>query len=81
MSGTKIGGAKAAKTTKEKYGDSFYCTIGSKGGKACVPKGFAISGLASSAGKKGGATSKRGKSGFNNISDSNSISVDSSTGR
>lgn len=41
MSGTRAGGAKAAQTNKAKYGDDFYKSIGSTGGKALVPKGFA----------------------------------------
>ena len=60
MSGTKQGGINAAKTNRLFYGEDFYKKIGSKGGSVKVPKGFAISGKASEAGKKGGAISKRG---------------------
>lgn len=38
MSGTKAGGLRAATTNKKKQAD-FYKKIGSKGGKARVPKG------------------------------------------
>lgn len=61
MPGTKRGGLRAARTNKIKHGDDFYARIGSMGGKAKVPKGFAKSGLAASAGRKGGATSSRSK--------------------
>ena len=62
MSGTRSGGIKASETNKKKYGSDFYREIGRKGGKACVPKGFAIMGTerTSDAGKKGGKISKRG---------------------
>lgn len=33
MSGSIIGGRKAAQTNKEKYGEDFYVRIGSRGGK------------------------------------------------
>ena len=78
MSGNYIGGRKAAKTTKQRKGDDFYQEIGAKGGKAKVPKGFAIDtrGLieklmrvpnrASVAGRKGGSISKRGASVLDN---------------
>lgn len=42
MGGTIDGGKLAAKTNKEKHGEDFYANIGSKGGKAKVPKGFAL---------------------------------------
>jgi len=66
MSGTKAGGAKAAKTNKKLYGKTFYKKIGSKGGlkgaKDGVIKGFANNReLAREAGKKGGVISRRGK--------------------
>lgn len=63
MSGTKIGGMKAAETNKIKYGDDFYKKIAAKGGKAKVPKGFALMSpeKRSEVGKIGGAISKRGK--------------------
>lgn len=62
MSGTKIGGLRAAETNKKKYGEDFYVKMGKKGGLAQVPKGFSMNTkLASKAGRKGGKTSKRGK--------------------
>lgn len=63
MSGTKAGGAKAARTNKERYGDDFYKVQGRKGGKVCgIKKGFALNPeLARLAGYKGGKVSKRGK--------------------
>lgn len=62
MSGTTTGGKQAAKTNKEKYGSDFYARIGSIGGKATGPKGFALNPeLAKRAGQKGGKISKRGK--------------------
>lgn len=61
MAGTKEGGKKAAATNKAKYGDNFYASIGAKGGKALVLKGFALNAeLAREAGRKGGKISKRG---------------------
>ncbi len=60
MAGTIEGGRKAAATNKSKHGDDFYKSIGGKGGKAKVPKGFAVTGLAAEAGRKGGKISKRG---------------------
>lgn len=64
ISGTKIGGLKASQTTKEKHGEDFYIVIGSKGGKAKVPKGFAMNKeLASRAGRKGGLALKNFKKG------------------
>ena len=62
MAGNKIGGVKAAATNRKKYGDNFYANIGAKGGRACVPKGFAADPeRARRAGAKGGKISKRGK--------------------
>lgn len=61
MSGSRIGGLKATITNKQRHGDDFFRKIGAKGGYAKVPKGFAVSGLASEAGKVGGRISKRGK--------------------
>ena len=64
MSGTKIGGQKAAATTKEKYGKEFYALIGSKGGRNGHTGGFyGNSELARRAGAIGGRKSKRGKAG------------------
>ena len=62
MSGTRIGGTKAAKMNKQLYGDDFYRKIGSKGGqqKPCKPRGFAANpALARIAGAKGGRASRR----------------------
>lgn len=64
MAGTKIGGQKAAKKNKEKYGDDFYRKIGSKGGQLGTTGGFyADRELARAAGAKGGRISRRGPSG------------------
>lgn len=63
MSGTKIGGMKAAATNKAKHGDNFYARIGAKGGSAyhSKPRGFAANPeIAREAGAKGGKKSKRG---------------------
>lgn len=63
MSGTRIGGKKAAATNKERYGDDFYEKNGSKGGKKGKTGGFyANPELARIAGAKGGRISRRGKS-------------------
>ena len=60
MSGTKAGGLKAVKTTKEKHGEDFYAKIGSKGGKNGHTGGFASNPeLAKIAGAKGGSISRR----------------------
>lgn len=71
MSGTKAGGAKAAKTNKKKYGKDFYRELGRRGGKAGHPegRGFQISGKAVEAGRKGGKISKRGKAKWNSSQD------------
>ena len=62
MSGTIKGGKKASATNKERHGSDFYTRIGSKGGKWCGPKGFALDPeRAKTAGRKGGLISKRGK--------------------
>ena len=57
------GGRKAAQTNKEKYGEDFYRTIGSKGGKKMGLKGFALATpeFRRQCGRKGGMLSKRGK--------------------
>lgn len=61
MSGTKAGGIKAAKTTKERHGDGFYARIGAKGGRNGHTGGFNSNPeLAKIAGRKGGLVSKRG---------------------
>ena len=63
MSGTKIGGKKAALTNKERHGDNFYREIGRKGGINGHTGGFfANPELARIAGKKGGTISRRGAS-------------------
>ena len=63
MSGTKLGGMKAAATNKEKYGLGFYGRIGAKGGMNGHTGGFASNPkLAREAGAKGGAISRRGES-------------------
>lgn len=62
MSGTRAGSLKAVKTIKENHGEDYYKKIGSLGGKAQVPKGFAMNPkLASEAGSKGGKISRRSK--------------------
>lgn len=62
MPGTPAGGRKASETNKRKFGEDFYANIGAYGGKAKVPKGFALDrNLASRAGKIGGTMSRRGK--------------------
>ena len=63
MTGTKIGGIKAAKTNILRNGEDFYKRIGRKGGKVCgICKGFAVSHeYASECGRKGGRISRRGK--------------------
>lgn len=62
MAGTKIGGARASKTNKERYGKDFYKHIGAIGGKKGTTGGFyADRALASRAGAIGGSRSKRGK--------------------
>ena len=60
MSNTKIGGQKVKLTNTSKYGADYYKRIGALGGKAKGAKGFAVSGLASSAGKVGGKLGRRG---------------------
>lgn len=70
MAGTKAGGLKAAKTTKERYGREFYANIGRQGGQAGNTGGFASTTIgkdgltgaqrAKLAGAKGGRKSKRG---------------------
>lgn len=61
MSGTKLGGIRARNTNLAKYGDNFYGRIGSVGGHARVPKGFAKMTKAKrrAAGIKGGSASRR----------------------
>lgn len=60
MSGTKIGGQKAAYTNRLLHGIDFYARIGAKGGRNGHTGGFASNPeLARIAGKKGGAKSRR----------------------
>lgn len=61
MAGTKKGGKKAASTNKKRWGKGFYAMIGAMGGKAEVPKGFALMSpeKRSTAGRKGGMISSR----------------------
>lgn len=57
---TKEGGPKVRKTIEERYGKDYWSRIGSKGGKACGMKGFALNPeLAREAGRKGGKISTR----------------------
>jgi general stress protein YciG len=72
MAGTVIGGKSAAKTNKERHGESFYADIGRIGGKKSRLGGWASEkvgkdGLtgrerASIAGRKGGLKSRKPKS-------------------
>ena len=61
MAGTKTGGKKASVTNKERYGEDFYRRIAAIGGRAKVPKGFAMMTRKqrSLAGTLGGRKSKR----------------------
>jgi general stress protein YciG len=62
MAGTKIGGARAAQTNKERHGADFYKKIGQRGGRNGNTGGFAADReLASRAGRLGGLKSKRSK--------------------
>lgn len=67
MAGTREGGIKSAKKTKENHGDDFFRKIGAKGGSrthlsGAKPKGFATNPeLARISGAKGGRISRRGK--------------------
>ena len=61
MSGTVSGGKLAAQTNKKRYGEDYYRIQGAKGGQVSgIPKGFALSGKASTAGSTGGKISRRG---------------------
>lgn len=72
MAGNKIGGSKAAKTIKEKYGSDYWARVGAVGGSKSRGGGFAsdkkgADGLtgrerARIAGSKGGVKSKRRES-------------------
>lgn len=60
MSGTKLGGKKAALTNIARHGFDFYKNIGRKGGKNGHTGGFAARPeLAREAGRKGGLASRR----------------------
>lgn len=73
MPGTKIGGLRASKTNKEKYGQDFYRRIGAKGGSNGRTGGYAAfvrcdckevpfdHHKAICSGKKGGPVSRRNK--------------------
>lgn len=61
MSGSKIGGKKASRTNRERYGEDFYKKIGSIGGRNGHTGGFTSNpALARVAGSKGGSKSRRG---------------------
>lgn len=70
MSGTTLGGKKAAAHNRKKYGRDFYARIGQMGGKLGRTGGFASTNVgtdgltgrqrASKAGRKGGLISRRG---------------------
>lgn len=60
MSGTIVGGKRAAATNKAKHGEDFYKNIGRKGGQNGHTGGFAANPeLARIAGAKGGKISRR----------------------
>lgn len=65
MAGTRIGGIRAARTNKQRYGDGengFYPQIGRLGGTISRGGGFAGNReLAIEAGRKGGKASRRTK--------------------
>lgn len=62
MSGSKLGGKRAATTNKARHGEDFYVRLGQLGGKVKTTGGFANMDpeKLSAAGKKGGMTSRRG---------------------
>lgn len=63
MAGNKIGGLKASKTNRERYGEDYYKEMGRKGGMNGHKGGFASNPeLARMAGAKGGRNSTRGES-------------------
>lgn len=62
MAGTREGGLKTRKKMIERYGEDFFKKIGAEGGRNGTTGGFyARRDLASSAGRKGGMISRRGK--------------------
>ena len=63
MAGTKASGLKARETIIETYGEEFYSSIGRKGGKRRVAKGFAKMDpeKRSAAGRKGGKLAREGR--------------------
>ncbi len=61
MAGTKAGGLKALATNKQRYGEDFYRSIGSKGGKAGHTGGFAFGDNGQKYGAIGGKLSRRGR--------------------
>ena len=62
MSGTKVGGAKAAYTNRLRHGLDFYARIGAKGGRNGHTGGFASNPeLARIAGRKDSLKSRRWK--------------------
>lgn len=62
MSGTKIGGVKAAATNKKKWGKDFYKRIGALGGQKSKGGGFAANPeIAREAGRRGGLKSRKNK--------------------
>ena len=63
MSGTKVGGIKAAQTNKLIHGKDFYKIIGKKGGQNGHTGGFASMDpeRVKECGRKGGSISRRGK--------------------
>jgi hypothetical protein len=58
------GSLKAVQTTKERWGEEFYAEIGKIGGMVRVPKGFAVTGRASAAGKLGNTIKKEKRNGI-----------------
>lgn len=62
MAGTVAGGKAAAESNIKRYGEDYYKLMGQRGGRRCVPKGFAMNHkLASIAGARGGRISRRPK--------------------
>lgn len=59
MSGTSEGNQRTANTLKMLYGADYYSVIGRSGGSAKVKKGFAVTGNASEAGRKGGKAKRK----------------------